>query len=477
MANENKNINELVSDEDPTTELEAVTFRDDTASRAVLLEADDCTFDLDEHRENVERDSRELGKLRFELEQLRAKWTGLETELKAREEITHKLNDELGEIREELAQKDRLLRHGDATISALTAEICDLEILHHDVTSDLRRQIDGAKKSVRLLPELPPLSDVAVDDLDARERIARTEQYADVLRRKLQDALTQQDEVCKERDRLSRSLDLAHQTERKLEREVAELTSERDELGARLDVIGAEHAEEIRILRFELGEAQDTVTQTEELNAQLASDLVDTRGFKEELERMLSESDELSRSRIEKLESELARVSQVALDLEEKLDARSDAINVLLAELARKSRQIEPGDSLDGALHDHEDRIAEQFDDEECTALPTTRSPDRVTRVLVGRAGDKLLRFPLFKGKLTIGRTADNDIQLNAPYISRRHAVVTTDGERTRVIDWGSKNGVYVNSKRVSEHFLESGDVVTIGNVHFRYDERPKRDA
>ena len=105
------------------------------------------------------------------------------------------------------------------------------------------------------------------------------------------------------------------------------------------------------------------------------------------------------------------------------------------------------------------------------------KSYDRVTRVLVGKIGDQLLRFPLFKDRLTIGRTSDNDIQLNAGYISRRHAVVQTDGESTRVIDWGSKNGVYVNSKPVTEHFLKNGDIVTIGNAHFRYEERPKRDA
>jgi pSer/pThr/pTyr-binding forkhead associated (FHA) protein len=96
--------------------------------------------------------------------------------------------------------------------------------------------------------------------------------------------------------------------------------------------------------------------------------------------------------------------------------------------------------------------------------------------VLVGKIGDKLLRFPLFKDRLTIGRAADNDIQLNASYISRRHAVVQTDGETTRIIDWGSKNGVYVNSARITEHFLKDGDIVSIGRAHFRYDERPKRD-
>ena len=99
-----------------------------------------------------------------------------------------------------------------------------------------------------------------------------------------------------------------------------------------------------------------------------------------------------------------------------------------------------------------------------------------MSRVLIGKVADQELRFPLFKKRLTIGRTQQNDIQLQAPQISRRHAVVMTEGDVTRVIDWGSKNGVYVNSRRVTEHFLTSGDVVAIGDAKFRYEERPKRD-
>jgi len=29
----------------------------------------------------------------------------------------------------------------------------------------------------------------------------------------------------------------------------------------------------------------------------------------------------------------------------------------------------------------------------------------------------------------------------------------------------------------VTEHFLKNGDIVTIGNAHFRYEERTKRDS
>jgi pSer/pThr/pTyr-binding forkhead associated (FHA) protein len=81
----------------------------------------------------------------------------------------------------------------------------------------------------------------------------------------------------------------------------------------------------------------------------------------------------------------------------------------------------------------------------------------------------------LFKDRLTIGRTAHNDIQLNAQFISRQHAVIVTENGNTKIVDWGSKNGVLVNEKRVSEQLLENGDIVTIGTTDFRYEERPKR--
>jgi pSer/pThr/pTyr-binding forkhead associated (FHA) protein len=98
-----------------------------------------------------------------------------------------------------------------------------------------------------------------------------------------------------------------------------------------------------------------------------------------------------------------------------------------------------------------------------------------MSRVLIGTVDKQELRFPLFKSRLTIGRAAQNDIQLQAAYVSRRHAVVVTEGDTTRVVDWGSKNGVYVNSRRVTEHFLKSGDILSVGDAEFRYEERAKR--
>ncbi len=465
MANEKNKSNELVSDEDPTSELEAVTFRQNHPARECLpSESDEHTHDFEE---SVTDDARTIGKLRYDIEQLRSKWLGLETEIKVREDLTDRLNAELDDAKDTLARKEKLLRTRDQTIKSLKAEIRERDERHRAATRELSEEVEAARKAVRDLPPPPLVTDDTAGDPD---RLARTEAYADLLRRKMQDILVLQEELEKDRDWLEAACNDAYQRTCALSRDLEEVREARAGLEQQLASINEAHAEEIRMLRFELGQAQDTVAQTEQLNTQLASDLTDTREFKEELERMLCQSDEQSRQRIEELERELAATARRAQELEEKLDARSDAINVLLSELARKTDQM---DSIGEVISDIDGRISEQFDDEE--AVDPSPRHDRVTRVLVGKVGDKLLRFPLFKDRLTIGRSDDNDIQLNAAYISRRHAVVQTDGDTTRLIDWGSKNGVYVNSARVTEHFLRNGDIVSIGNAHFRYDERPKR--
>jgi len=476
MTNEKNNINELVSDdEDPTAELEAITFRQNYLSgEPHLREADENTCDV---AERVSNDAKTIGKLQYDIEQLRAKWLGLEAEIKAREELTNKLNFELDEVRETVSRKTKLLKSRDSKIKSLKTEIRERDKRHRDTTVKLAEELELARKTAREFPERPSSATSRVDADESHDRRLRSEAYADSLRRKFQDLLAAHENLESDRNRLQGALNDATGRNRQLSDDLETAIQGSLELDEKLAALDDKHAEDMRILRFELGEAQETVAQTEVLNSQLASDLVDTHGFKEELERMLCDTDEQSQARIGQLETELLHVTRKSADFEEKLEARSDAINVLLAELARKSEQVESIGEIGNVISDIDDRISERFDEEDDARGSIQKNVDRVTRVLVGKIGDKLLRFPLFKDRLTIGRTSDNDIQLNAGFISRRHAVVQTDGETTRVIDWGSKNGVYVNSKQVTEHFLKNGDIVTIGNAHFRYEERPKRET
>ncbi len=75
-----------------------------------------------------------------------------------------------------------------------------------------------------------------------------------------------------------------------------------------------------------------------------------------------------------------------------------------------------------------------------------------------------------------IGRAPDNDLQIDAKYISRNHAVLLAGPINTTIEDLGSTNGVFVNGKRITRQALKDGDKVTIGRTQFRYSVRALPD-
>ena len=68
---------------------------------------------------------------------------------------------------------------------------------------------------------------------------------------------------------------------------------------------------------------------------------------------------------------------------------------------------------------------------------------------------------------LVLGRSQNNDITFNDPYVSRVHAqLVFHDDGRVSVVDLGSKTGTIVNGTKIqSEYFLNPNDILRIGNT------------
>jgi hypothetical protein len=64
-----------------------------------------------------------------------------------------------------------------------------------------------------------------------------------------------------------------------------------------------------------------------------------------------------------------------------------------------------------------------------------------------------------------MGRTEDNQIQINRPGVSRRHAVVQLTPTGFVVKDLGSQNGTFLNGERVAEKELADGDRIVIGDA------------
>ena len=66
-------------------------------------------------------------------------------------------------------------------------------------------------------------------------------------------------------------------------------------------------------------------------------------------------------------------------------------------------------------------------------------------------------------GRIIIGRSPDNEIDVESPFVSRRHAQITSDKLGSTIEDLNSTNGIFINDKRVKKHRLHDGDVVAIG--------------
>ncbi|MEI9950956.1 MAG: FHA domain-containing protein [Pseudomonadota bacterium] len=95
-------------------------------------------------------------------------------------------------------------------------------------------------------------------------------------------------------------------------------------------------------------------------------------------------------------------------------------------------------------------------------AQESTRSAQRFWLEYHGRT------FELRPGEIVIGRSSNCHLVLDDGLVSRRHAQIIVSEDWARVEDFGSANGVFVNSKRVNgSEPLKAGDQLQIGNQQF----------
>lgn len=93
---------------------------------------------------------------------------------------------------------------------------------------------------------------------------------------------------------------------------------------------------------------------------------------------------------------------------------------------------------------------------------------------LVLMMGERQREYDLSKGKLTVGRTTENDIALTFDKVaSREHAIFGEADGLYFVKDLNSSNGTLLNGKRVEADKrveLSNGDIVTVGDTDIRFE-------
>ena len=552
MAIENNKKNSLASDFD-----EAPNANLDT----LVVESLQPT-DFPARNESVSR-------LRFDIQQLRSRWSGLEKEIKAREVLTEQLNRRLSDTQWKLAHAETLQSTKEEENFALRSNLKDklslLSVVEKEaknvsetvesgkvLVDELQQKIDEQQTTIKSLSEenrvfvekkidaLAALADKeeqiaklktdaavgsedslgqdhalatlrkdlgnALQEIDqlraslhsdrAPERrennrrmndqddlillnrqeinalktqIVRTESYADELRTRLQDTTSRFSGEQESRVQLEISLKQVFGQIHDLKEQLENESVVANDLRRKNDAMRLDHEVEVEKVLGELGSTEQTLAGQESLSEQLASDLIDNQSYRLALESQLTDIESDSKKQIGTMSQKIKKLETANQDIERQIENKDNAIAALLSELASRSRTIESTGDAEKVIHEIAGRKSGSAEQE------PVKSKDPVARLLIGNVEGQELQFPLFRDRLTIGRTAHNDIQLKAHFISRRHALIVTEDGLSRIVDWGSKNGVYVNDLRVAEQILENGDVVSIGSAEFRYEERLKR--
>ncbi|HEY4970293.1 MAG TPA: FHA domain-containing protein, partial [Steroidobacteraceae bacterium] len=104
---------------------------------------------------------------------------------------------------------------------------------------------------------------------------------------------------------------------------------------------------------------------------------------------------------------------------------------------------------------------------------PAAPEPEEATnavaQLLVSHRKEHIATVPLAAGRISIGRAGDNELRLEASFVSRHHCQIVTVGSVSTIEDLGSVNGIVVNGKAVKLHILQHADKIVVGEHVLTY--------
>lgn len=71
--------------------------------------------------------------------------------------------------------------------------------------------------------------------------------------------------------------------------------------------------------------------------------------------------------------------------------------------------------------------------------------------------------FKTDQNEIIIGRDPDSDIQIDNIAISREHARIVKGPNDYLIEDLNSKNGIFVDGKKINKKYLKADDEITVG--------------
>ena len=383
---------------------------------------------------------------------------------------------------QDIDERDARLGTLDGQLTAAKARVSDLE----SSLSERAGRIAKLEKEVRSLETAITQRDGSLQETTRsgdelkRSVVTLTETVAarDERIRALETAGTQQATLLAERQaelaRVTGELEAASAAQRKrsdqLEAELATVRAELLQRTTALQEAGTERTE--HMARIAAGEAR-------------AKDLEQRMDEQQEFVRVLQADSNASVARAKELEGDLRAAEEMIHRLEVDLRGRSTRLD----ELEKTNHEWRA--TVEEARHALTDRdsLIRRLEEETANSavllgaiqqrLESTGTheiaPDGDKRLLIRSEGDSDVVHVLGR-KTSVGRTPDNDLQIDAKFISRHHAVILAGPAHTIIEDLNSTNGVLVNGRRITRQTLKDGDSVMIGKTVFRFAVRPGFD-
>jgi chromosome segregation ATPase len=426
----------------------------------------------------------------------------LESELGERDTRIAKLRDELTIEITRTRDLDTNVTQRQGHIETLEREVASLRASLEKRTAELEHAERAKAKLQESVASLTETVSARVDRIRALESAAtsHSESFAQRLQ-EIERLTRERDAALAKANALDTSLAAANTALAEKDSALKSMADSRADLEKRL-AASQQRAEaldrELIIARAEIAERMAAALRTEAERDEQINRFAASEARAVDLERRADEYQETIRQLQEELRTALNR----STELEGDLRAAEDMINRIEGELRNKSTKLDDltktHDEWRGTIETARASLAErdalihrlETEAANSAALigniqqsikkldPNADSgiheiaPEGAVRLLIRTDGDTEVVHVLGR-KTTVGRTPDNDLQIDAKFISRNHAVILAGPNNTIIEDLNSTNGVAVNGKRISRHALRDGDMVSIGKTSFRFAVRP----
>jgi chromosome segregation ATPase len=183
---------------------------------------------------------------------------------------------------------------------------------------------------------------------------------------------------------------------------------------------------------------------------------------------------EIIEADVKRLKDELALKTMALTELGEEADKLRAALERTRGQLEEREfliRRLERSESNNANVLGRIQTSMERLGSSVAPGVSGAPAPEWSPE-LIRIDGDRSITHALGR-RTRIGRAAGCELHIDSSSVSRHHALILAGTREAIIEDLNSTNGVILNGRKVTRQVLNDGDIVTIGDIQFRYVAKP----